>query len=353
MSTYSRRAFVSFDGPDEDGNRAEVLVTTGFGHVSEIKDSKGGRAKNIIFEVENTEHKISGWTPNQELIEMAEKAQESGDPLSFRTEIIRNGKTEESKDRTVPIQELRGVGENGKADMGTANKNTFKSLAGLSEEEIEDGEGWTLSDKALTNPSEDRRARAKSSGSERHSANDYSSEELRALNKKSGGQKQSSGGPSSRSFESPPYHARNMDGSLNLGSYAVGTPAGLYMFVADYVREHKIDIGEKEKQRLATVLLRVANDLQVGIYEGRLKAPDLTLGSHTRARAVMFESIRSFFPITEDVVADKESLVEYKDGLTKKALGFWKWSNKEAEKIIKHTEAVASKSDENDDEDDD
>ena len=81
-------------------------------------------------------------------------------------------------------------------------------------------------------------------------------------------------------------------------------------------------------------MTEIANRLQVAIYEGDLKEPDYELGSHTRARSVVYDTIRNFYPITNEALSSRESVNEWAKNVTKEALENWRWALSQAEDMV-------------------
>lgn len=317
--TYSSAPFISFDAVSPT-DRAEVKVTTGYGDIFEIEASDKGKSNNVTFKVSNTKYKSNGWAPaDGNVMAKVNEAKAAGVPIHFRIEVRRK----DHVDRTLPIKDI--------STLAMAKDNVVKSLAAVRlEEDVE----WTVSPFAKTRLDEDPRTAGGAGGS----ANDFSPEQL-GIGKTSA----SSAAPKpaynskNNSFEAAPFATYNFDGSLNYGSVAVSVPASLFSFVVEYERSNEAvgTLTEKQRVQLAKVLLSASNELQVSVYaeDGRLTAPDLSLGSHTRARALMFETIRTFLPLTAEIVAEKESLKAWRDEVVAKSLAMWKWSISEVEKI--------------------
>lgn len=303
--TYSGRPFISHDGPDDSGFRAEVKVVTGFGHVDNIEKSAAGKSAKVSFSVENTQYKSSGWAPvDDKVMKLVETAKASGEPIHFRIETRRQDKIP----RETPISEL--------TDLSKAKDSIHKSLAAV---KLADDEEWTISPFAKTNMAEDPSFGSKS-------ANDFSLEELRKLG---GNTTSAASGPAHRGIEPPPYVTFNNEGDLNPGSMAVAVPLNIYTFLTEYLKDQSVEVDDKTKFVTVRAIMDVCNKAQMGIYDGKLEAPDLSLGSHTRARALVFESVRIFFPLTEDIMSDKDALVTWKKDTLDKVLAMWKWSMKE------------------------
>lgn len=318
-NTYSSAPFISHDGPDESGLRAEVRVVLGYGNVIDIEDSSNGNSKNIIFKVSNTKFKLNGWIPTDEenLIKMAEKAMEDREPIHFRIETKRQKKV----DRALPMSVIAPP-----KDSEAARENTFKSLAAF---KFEDDEAWTISTKALTRLDEDPQT------GEANSAYGHSLEDLQAAkqnnSKDARGGNASSGAKSGgfHSVESTPWFSRNHDNSINIGSTAVAIPMSVYVFVNNYAKENNLELNQKQIVLIVKAIIGSANRIQVQAYEdkdNRIEEPDLSLGSHTRARSLIFDVIKLFIPLTEEVVSSKETLVKWREEVETKALAMWSWS---------------------------
>lgn len=312
-NTYSSRPFVSHDGPDTNGFRAEVKVVTGFGHVDSIEKSKAGKSAKVSFKVENTDFLSAGWAPIEDpVMKLVEEAKDSGEPIHFRIETRRQDKI----DRATPIAEL--------TDLSRAKDSIHKSLSAVKRE---DDSAWTISPHAKTNMAEDPVFGAKS-------ANDFTLEELRAG--KAGSASSAPARVSHRGVEPPPYVARLASGAMNPGSMAVAAPLNIYTFLAEYLKDKGIEVDDRTKFATVKVILAACNDAQLGIYETveeELSNPDLSLGSHTRARALIFESVRIFYPLTAEVMSDAQALEEWKTATVEKVLKMWQWAMKETNAI--------------------
>ena len=56
---YSQKPFVSYDGADEQGTRAEVMVNVGVGTVKEIERGEKGKSAKIKVAVEGLRFPIN------------------------------------------------------------------------------------------------------------------------------------------------------------------------------------------------------------------------------------------------------------------------------------------------------
>lgn len=313
--TYSSAPFISYDAVSPT-DRAEVKVVTGYGDIFDIEASDKGKSHNVTFKVSNSKFKSNGWAPDGgNVMAKVNEAKAAGVPIHFRIEVRRK----DHVDRTLPIADI--------STLALAKDNVVKSLAAV---RLEEDTEWTVSPFAKTRLDEDPRNGGGAGGS----ANDFSPEEL-GIGAKPAAAPKPSYNAKNNSFEAAPYATYNFDGSLNYGSVAVSVPSSLFSFVVEYERSNEAigTLAEKQRVMLAKVLLGAANELQVAVYDGRLEAPDLSLGSHTRARALMFETIRTFLPLTAEIVAEKETLKVWRDEVVAKSLAMWKWSITELEKI--------------------
>lgn len=335
---WTSAPFVSYDGPDNDGHRAEVRVVKGFAPVVAI-DTKGSASKiSFSREPDDPESmKVSGWIPSEgeeKVLELARKSMDNQSPVYFRVETVRrdkNKKTKESISRQTPIFVLTGESEEGstktqQAEMTKVGNNCFKGIGAIGKSEDE----LIIPKTAKTNPLEDRDPR-KDHGT---SANDYTLEQLRRMN---GGDIQGSSAAVFEkrfSYNNSPYKTYNNDGSLNIGAVSVGVPFFIYSFLADKKKEAALESDDSRLMEAASVLLKAANGLQVKMYRGKLDEPDLSDCSHNRARGLIFEAINHNYPLTDEVLESSESIHEWVKGVYLHAGRMWQWTIKEALSII-------------------
>jgi len=311
--TYSAAPFITYDGIDSDGVRAEVSVVVGYGDVDEVEDSKAGKTKKVSFQVSNTTWGSSGWTRSPKLQAMIEEAQETNEPIHFRVETRRK----DGIDRTKPFKDLDS----------SRGAEIVKSLAAL---KFEGDTEWTVSDDAVTRIDEDP------SNGRSVNANQQSIDQLRP----SAGESRSDGGSNGRNsaFEPAPYVAV-WRGEINPGTIGVSVPLNFLSNLMEYERESGVKIDKERRKEVALVLLRIANALQKDIYVKFLKADyagvDLTAGSHTRARALIFEVMRSFFPISDEIVSNDEEFKNWQRNIYNTAYGMWVWAIESVDEFIK------------------
>lgn len=312
---YSAAPFVTLDGKDSDGIRAEVKVVTGFAKVGRINDSDSGKAASIAFPVDNTKYASSGWVKkDSEVYRMVEKAKEDDTPLYFRVESVRK----KDVDRSLPMSEIAPP-----KDTEKARENIFKSLAAV---KVNEDDEWTFNPDAATNPIEDPNR-----NNSRPSALSMSSEELAG----SKPAPKSYGSNSSKFDEPAPFFTHRSDGGLNYGSYETGIALNFYMFVSGHLRDNGIreDFSDKEIKLASKVLLKIANRIQMSFYDGEMEKPELNLNSHTKARSLVFETVRSSTPLTKEKL-EKENLSVWSKDVYKKARELWQWNLDEVSEYI-------------------
>lgn len=309
VKTYSTRPITSYDGPDGDGVRAEVAVVTGYGVPKQPAMSDAGKAANVTFPVDNTKHASSGWVPVAESVySIVQEAYDNDTPIHFRIERVRKQKDNNGNpiDRSTPIKELGGTADD-------AKNHIFKSLAAVKREGDAD---WTISNQAKTRLDEDAKF---SGGGSSSSAYNFTLEELGQGH----GTRQSTSVDTDQVREAPPYEVTNFNGDLNIGSYGVAVPIEVYSFVADYVQHHEVNFSEKQMVVLAQRLVSLASTLQLEMYDNKYTKPNLAIASHMRARHVLYEVIRIFYPLTNDLFDD---VSDWENKVYHKSAGLFKWS---------------------------
>lgn len=314
--TYSAKPFISKDGLFE-GVRAEVKVVTGYGAVIEVNDSEKGNSKQVKFAVRNTKFTPSGWTRDKAVQKKIAEAEASGEPIHFRLETRRK----DGVDRTKPMSELAPAG-----DMSAARENTVKSLSAV---RLDDDENWTISADAVTRLDEDPQTGGL------HSAYNMSEEDL-AAGKPAVESPWTGGSNSGR--EPAPYVGRLRSGAVNPGSTALLAALSFFNFLMEYEREEGVEIEKDRRREMAHTMMLIANKLQFTIYSKKLgqelENVDLTAGSHSRARGLIFESIRSFAPITDEIMADEGAYKKWQKTVYSSAYAMWEWAIDEVDPYI-------------------
>lgn len=305
MSDYwSRAPFISHDGPDSDGVRAEVKVTLGFAIPKSIEPSDKGKAAKVVFPVDNTKWPSAGWVPvDSNVMEVVQEAHDNETPLYFRIETIRK----DHVDRTEPIADLTKGSD-------AARENAHKSLAAVKRE---DDDEWTISKRAMTRLEEDP---SEEGGT---SAYSHSLEELKGA----GAKPAAAGAP----VAIEPLVAE--DGEPNYASEGTLVAAKLFSFLAGHCADNGVEADSATLRNLAKLLLSVASKLQVETARDNLDSADLTAVSHANAVEVVRLTIESISPLSFEVLEDSKAQVAWAGDVLKRSLALWKWSAGEAVKF--------------------
>lgn len=330
------KPFVSFDGADENGVRAEVFVQTGTGVIEKIegRDDDKRNAK-VVIKSDNAKvsRPIQGWLAKDDpLFAVVCEAFEQGRTVTYRAEAQRK----QGKDRTTPIAELR-------PNVDVAKENCINIIAGI------DG---MLSTEALTNPAEDpqpggrirateparAQQRPQSPNASTSSGVDVEAALTAVVTARRAGlsegvvdaavalalaagataQQVSTAGveavtPQQRpehraavAVEAAPFTAYNTDGRVNLGSYAVSAAFAAERFAYEMIKANHEAVAAAAKADvepvhlgqalgMARVILHIADAVQVGAYGGG--KPNRMRKSHNHARSLVFDAIRERHPI--------------------------------------------------------
>jgi hypothetical protein len=342
------KPFVSYDGADERGVRAQVWVQVGTGTVTKIEHQDDETKQNVMVVLKSdhsaVKRPIKGWMSKKDpAYEAVVTAARTGQEVEYRVESQRKA----GVDRTVPITDLR-------ADTETAGANTISILAGI------DG---VLTQEAVTTPTEDpaaggripapRDAAGPVTGAGGDQVDGLTAERMLsalatarrtglsagvadaaaalALAAGASAQQVQDAGFSPQAAgarveprrahaqEAAPHIRFNSDHRVNLGSYAVQAA-----FSAEQVAYEILAAAEQrvfeahnaavasgqikgdpmvapvpvdltQAASLARVLLALADRVQVGAYGGG--HPDRMANSHTRARSLVFDAVRTRYPV--------------------------------------------------------
>lgn len=275
MKEWSAKPFISHDAADENGVRAEVLVTKGVGKITELKSS--GNTTQAHFINDKLKHPIVGWINNEDpILESLTVAFENEIPVEFRVEQQRKAKV----DRSEPIKTLR-------TSMEDAKNNLTKILAGA---KVLDGESEFIhSREAVTNPEED----AGSGNGERHSA----------LPKKPNTPVQEVDQPvirnrsSTFAREEVQWKEYNTDGRLNIGSTTVSASVSAEHVARKALKKAFADNPEKITNEsvawMMNQILQIIDGLQAYAY-GNDAMQDRSVQSHVRMRGIVYDTIENY-----------------------------------------------------------
>lgn len=309
MGTRCQRPFIS-----HDGGGTEVRVRKGIGVISEF--SVSGGALQVSFEVAlhaddkgitRMKYQPAGWVPSgaDDVRDFLKKAAQSGEPIQFRIESSRK----KDIDDDVPFEQIQA-------------KDTRALLVAVAP--VDAGEfttanpHWLHTDEILTDPADDP------------------DENRSAFGRKKAAQP---------ADPTAPWALRLDDGSINPGSNVVGAAISAYAFISDYGRQNKIESlwaadgsdkkavarAEAYRRRVSEILLDVCDAAQVAVTPG-MEGPDRGLASHTRARGIVFEMVRTWCHIKEETLSSKETMDAWKRRLTESSIKTWQWAIETADK---------------------
>lgn len=328
--------FVSLDGLDTRGVRAEVNVQTGAGVISAIEPGAKGKSAAVTIVVEGFQFPVKGnITIDDPIYEKAVEAKQSGEIISYRIESQRKSKV----DRTIPIKDLR-------TDAAAARENTVAIVAAL---------GNVFSKESVTNPDEDPapggRVRADSPQSSPRqtpapslNANDSvtqiknavnagihsdivkmlaaaalaqgadSADVINALIGGSNVSKTDRPSLTARSYahEEPSWKPYNSDGRLNYGSATVAAGVGVETFIREHLSNNgvinHINFLDEETEKIVKdyliAVLSISDDVQASVH-GEGFTPDRSVNSHNRARGIVYDTIRNYLSASTPTVDEE------------------------------------------------
>jgi hypothetical protein len=275
MAGSNDNKFVSHDGPDASGVRAEVYVQKGTGIIVSIKPGATNVTAQVAVKNENPKVKfpLMGWVPvNDPIYPLIQEAFEAQTPIEYRYESQRKP----NEPRDTPIMPMRET-------MDLAREHTTPIFAGINGQ---------LSSEAVTNPAEDPapggRIRAVDSvpAAAAPAAEQPAQQQYQSQNQ----QLQSNGNVA----EEPPFKEFNSDGSRNYGSYAIQAAVGAESLVRRLLADR--NASPDMVAHYAIVLLAIADRVQSYVTN---KKPSRMSGSHTRVRGIVYDTVENFFPIPE------------------------------------------------------
>jgi len=326
-------SFVSHDGTDENGVRAEVNVQVNKGTIKEIRENTAKEVADVHFAVPNTKFPIHGWIRTDEPVyELVKTARDNDEQVSFRIETQRKANVE----RKRPMEDFK--------DPGVARENVKVILVGINN---------VLSGEAVTNPDEDPKHSGgryvasttdmanPSAGNPQAGSATVNVEELLANFKAAsatpgvrgsvldamaaqlllngvapetvnvalaGPDKRDNSRPEPRqnfSTEAPSWKEYNSDGRLNLGSGVIAAGVGVDTLINDRIQtqaeEKSISLSQLTNVDDAAsyymdIVFAITDRVQVASY-GEGSRVDRAAASHTRIRGIVYELIKKSFPL--------------------------------------------------------
>lgn len=317
--------FISFDGTDEEGVRAEVNVQKNTGKISKILTQEDKGVADVHFSVEGLKFAVHGWvSTDAEIFELAKTAKANDEEVSFRIETQRHQKIA----RDIPMSELR-------ANTEIARESVKTLLVGIN---------GILSNEAVTNPAEDPKSTngryvagdediaPRPTGNANSAAVDSASmlanfekalkESIRpsvldamsaqlilagvdpeVVNKTAAGvtKRDTEQPPVQSAFatEAPSWKDYNSDGRANLGSATIAASVGVETLLNEQVREYAInEFGGKKVENqddivdyYLNITLAICDRIQ-NIAYGEGSRPDRGAASHVRVRGIVYELLK-------------------------------------------------------------
>lgn len=271
MAGNNDNKFVSHDGPDANGVRAEVYVQKGTGMIVSIKPGTTNVTAQVAVKNENPKVKfpIMGWVPvSDPIYPLIQEAFDAQTPIEYRLESQRKN----SEPRDTPIGPLRET-------MDLAREHTTPIFAGINGQ---------LSSEAVTNPAEDPAPGGRIRAVDTPAPAPAVQQPAQNQNQNQYSQGNSNGNVT----EEPPFKETNSDGSPNYGSYAIQAAVGAESLVRRMLADR--NASSDTVAHYAIVLLAIADKVQSYVTN---KKPSRMAGSHTRVRGIVYDTVENFYPI--------------------------------------------------------
>lgn len=265
--------FISHDGLDTNGVRAEVSVETGVGKIERLTPSPSGTNVSLVIRTPGLKHPQPAWVKADDPVyPEVQKAYDEQADFQYRIESQRKPKI----DRTTPIAVLRET-------MEIAKENTNKILASINGHPTKE---------AVTNPDEDPAPGG------RIPAGAVVKQEAPAPEQQNNASRGNFVNRSNqKAEEAPPYAEYNNDGTYNYGNYAAQGVFGAEIFVRKTLATQKLPTDRDTVHGYVIAILNIVDKLQAYLTK---KPTNRMAGSHTRVRALVYETIEFFHPFPAD-----------------------------------------------------
>lgn len=251
---FIARPFISHDGTDNNGVRAEVKVITGHALVDEKTKPKSRDSKMVQFKFSTptSNHPTGAWInkeKDKELFEFLEQAYEDERAVDFRIEIHRKA----TVDRALAFEEIAPP-----KDMKAAMENTFKNIVAARDNADDE---WIVGSQMLTSFKED----ASYGGARKATDEDIVSSKPASANSEN----TVAAKPTYR--EDSPYSALLKDGSANPNSFALMTPIEVSFFVRNHINTRGLsdEFSSDEEGSIVRLMLSA-----IGATQKRLTGSD-------------------------------------------------------------------------------
>lgn len=321
---WSSAPIIALDAGDPP---AEVKVIRGYGYVSDLEEKE--KSIKVTFMAHGKdgnprEYLPSAWIPKSEeqAVKIINASHNRKRNIYYRIEIRRQDKI----DRKIPIEEL--------TPLAVARKSIFKGIAAI---KIKETDEWTFTKAALTNPAEDP-------SDERFP----SAVGMAPRNLSKSGSDDSEGEVRKYKGVEPPVFVTTMrNGDVNPGCIAVASPLGAYSLATKLAKDNGLDFDKAKRGNLAKALLKMSGNLQMAIWDGKMKSPDMGVNSFSRARYFLEEIIATDEPVTADLF-DDDNFQQWQKRVESEALKLWRWSIKMVQKTVEAAEEDSEDGDEED-----
>lgn len=312
------RPFVSLDGVDPKGIRAEVIVESHTGTVKSVTELD--KVAKVEFQGDGLTRPVVGYIQMDDpVLDTIKEAKKNKENVTYRIEIVRK----KGIDRSIPMSELR-------KDTETAQVSVRKIVAGIN---------GVLTKEAITDPTEDDASDGVYKATDRKALPggntpnvggsavldpEHAMETLRRAVKAGVPHEVISSLLASalqagvppveamdvaypqdtvpdqvqqfRSREEPVFRRYNTDGTLNLGSSQIISGVSS----ENFVRRLLTPVAEKTEdfnalvEHYAAIVLAISDTIQIAAYNNNGHA-DRMAGSHTRIRGVVYDVIENSF----------------------------------------------------------
>lgn len=273
--------FMSLDGKDKKGIRAEVRVQMGYAPISVFEEKKGSNSVKVGFIVEGLKHNVLGRVDKvqeKSIYDVLKEAYDNDEAVFFRIEKQR----QKHVDRSLPMLEISPP-----KDMALAFENTFTSIVAVKKEYDDE---WIVGDKMITSFKEDSLDfEHRQEGVYKASDEDFEEEKEKATAKNE----------APKTFTNSSYKVRTQDGTVNTESFALMAPVHMLTFVKKTAREN---IGDdvftlEEEKRIAAGLLNIAGKIQKACFG--VDTVNIGAYSHRTAEEIVKSAVSEFVPLKD------------------------------------------------------
>lgn len=278
---FIQRPFISHDGTDKNGIRAEVKVITGHALVDEKTKPKSRDSKMVQFKFSTptSNHPTGAWLNKEkdaELFEFLEEAYNNERSVDFRIEIHRKANV----DRSLPFDEIAPP-----KDMEAALENTFKNIVAA---RSSDDDEWIVGSQMLTSFKEDM---------DYGGARKATDEDVAKTRSQNAPASNVSNAGSGNYREDSPYKALLGDGSVNTNSFALMTPVEVAFFVRSHISAQGLseEFSTDEEESIVKITLSA-----IGATQKRLTGKDtveVSDYSYKIAYALVKGVLENFYPL--------------------------------------------------------